>query len=862
MTAPRRPRPIPPPLLALAFCLALPLFVPSSSSATPLYVTHHWHMHQPIYWPYESVVDTELGGGYGFSVNTVHQDRTGPYTSWPINAVEAGMNAGFDHIGAQVSLSGSLMENLDNLEAEGWGYQGWQNRWQEGLGWQTSEGNNRLYLVSFGYHHPLMALISPMALELQVEMHALAVERRFGQPPGPGMFPPESAFSPRMIPALVEAGVEWIMVDSIHLERSHVDYPWSSGSNLVPPNDADRLNFHETDWVNLQNIWAPSPVAAPWAYRPHYAVYIDPDTGEESRIIVVPSARYEGNEDARGGFGAFLYDPVLSSYQDSNDDPNHPMMAVLAHDGDNYGGGTDSYYGSNWGGYIDWLQGNGNFIGTTIQDYLDMYPPDPDDTLHVEDGAWSGADNGDAEFAKWNGDPDEDGYSPDRASWAVMTAALNHVETAEAIAAHTGVEGIVDGDGSATDLAWRWLLVGQTSCYWYWDGSEGGTWDSHPTRAANEAVGYAEDVIVGAGTDPAPPTIYMPQRQPYNPGAFEWTSSPESTEFEVWTFAYDVSGLASVDLHYRLDGDGCRDVNNEVYDSGSVQTVAMTATAVTSEANPAPVVISDGYAATIDTDPGTLVDYWVVATDVHGNEARSPIMHTAVGSLGLAGAPDGGGGGPWEPADPGPDDAITISAGGPGQLHWGVDGWTVPAEVYQPAETVDFGDGQSVETPLTDPDGDGTWTATIGPFNDPSEAVSTINFVFHWDDGGWSSPDHTIVLGSGGDDDDDDDEPGECVPYYMGGEWVPGDDDDAVDDDDAADDDDVHPDDDDVVPDDDDVVPDDDDAAATDDDDGGVREQTTPSGVFLPGCECSSGGSSGGAGLLGLVLLAVIRRRK
>ena len=34
------------------------------------------------------------------------------------------------------------------------------------------------------------------------------------------------------------------------------------------------------------------------------------------------------------------------------------------------------------------------------QDYLGMYPPDPNDVIHVEDGSWSGADNGDPEFSE------------------------------------------------------------------------------------------------------------------------------------------------------------------------------------------------------------------------------------------------------------------------------------------------------------------------------------------------------------------------------------------------------------------------------------------------------------------------------
>jgi len=41
-----------------------------------------------------------------------------------------------------------------------------------------------------------------------------------------------------MIPELLKAGIEWVLVDNIHFDRAHVDYPWTSGSNLYPPNPA------------------------------------------------------------------------------------------------------------------------------------------------------------------------------------------------------------------------------------------------------------------------------------------------------------------------------------------------------------------------------------------------------------------------------------------------------------------------------------------------------------------------------------------------------------------------------------------------------------------------------------------------
>jgi hypothetical protein len=70
--------------------------------------------------------------------------------------------------------------------------------------------------------------------------------------------------------------------------------------------------------VQLSNLWAPSRVSVPFGYQPHYAQHVDPETGAISRIVAVPAARYEGNEDGRGGYGAFLYDRVMDAYLPDN----------------------------------------------------------------------------------------------------------------------------------------------------------------------------------------------------------------------------------------------------------------------------------------------------------------------------------------------------------------------------------------------------------------------------------------------------------------------------------------------------------------------------------------------------------------
>ena len=75
-------------------------------------VSFLWHMHQPIYVPY--VDPMTANGFFSFSVTDVHNGRFGPYTDWPRDAVQSGL--GLPYLGAQVSFSGSLMENLNSME--------------------------------------------------------------------------------------------------------------------------------------------------------------------------------------------------------------------------------------------------------------------------------------------------------------------------------------------------------------------------------------------------------------------------------------------------------------------------------------------------------------------------------------------------------------------------------------------------------------------------------------------------------------------------------------------------------------------------------------------------------------------------
>ena len=68
-------------------------------------------MHQPIYYPYESPIEVDANNRFSFSVVDVHNQRLGPYIDWPRDAVQAA--SGLWHAGAQVSFTGSLIENLE-----------------------------------------------------------------------------------------------------------------------------------------------------------------------------------------------------------------------------------------------------------------------------------------------------------------------------------------------------------------------------------------------------------------------------------------------------------------------------------------------------------------------------------------------------------------------------------------------------------------------------------------------------------------------------------------------------------------------------------------------------------------------------
>ena len=330
---------------------------------------------------------------------------------------------GLPHLGAQVSFSGSLIENLNTLEAAGVNggqWNNWEAGYKQAAQLDTSLGNPRLDLVNFGYNHPLMPLLDTRDIRMQIKLQKRIHEQTWGPnvPFSNGIFPPETAFSERMIPALAAEGIEWALVDNIHFDRathrlSAHELVESLRAEPGRPDQPGHRRQRRRVGAAQQRLGAEQgrgAVRLPAAQR---AVRRPGHRQRSARSSPCPAARYEGNEDGRGGFGALQYEAVMDQYRQYNTDPAHPMFVVLHHDGDNYGGGTDGYYHSNFQNMVNWAAGESQLRrddGRRIT--CERFPVAASDVIHVENGSWAGADNGDPEFKKWLGDPNAQRLEP------------------------------------------------------------------------------------------------------------------------------------------------------------------------------------------------------------------------------------------------------------------------------------------------------------------------------------------------------------------------------------------------------------------------------------------------------------------
>jgi Starch/carbohydrate-binding module (family 53)/Glycosyl hydrolase family 57 len=740
-------------LAPVVAALACAGFAAPAAAQQKLHFTFMWHMEQPIYWPDRQVTNATLGDQYerlaeSLARGGVHplnnlndifglDDRVAGYQWRMRDCINSMLSR--PEAGAQISFSGGLIQNIQSVAGTsyiGGRYgSGWTNSLREARGWNTSTGPGvpRADIVLFPFHHALMPLVDDSTMRKQIQTYKAIYPDAWGTGAvqSVGFFPSEMAFSTRMIPALQAEGVQWSIVSGEHISRACANWPvvfGSGGTASDPPNRADQLNPAQANYFRLSIDRGCSPAEAfPFGFTPRRARHIDPNTGAVSSIIAVPASQSLGWRDGYSAQGIADFDAL-----NVQNDPNRPMLVVLAHDGDNAWGGGYDYYMVATPNRVNQGAAAG-YTPTVIQRYLADHPVPANDWVHVEDGAWVNADGdfGSPQYWNWltpllnsSGQPDPvNGWSEDARNWAVITAMQNRVDTAEQL--HVGAGGTItarkivyphEGANDA-ERAWHYFMGALNSGYMYY-----GTaidMEVKPTIACNNAGRLADAVIAlrGVQNDTTAPTLFVPQRWPYNPGAqgFGWPYRQGSNfgphtqgpDFTVWTFAYDVSGVQSITLKWRTDNDGVRGIanagsnyENETY-AGGAGVSAWNSVPMNRRAMPAgnvyndpsidffvmPQYIAEHASATIAGQSDKLIDYYVEAVDARGNIRRSAIQHVYVGT----GQSSGGGGGcnsgpvTTQPCPPIAGQSVTVSYDPTGRnlsaasqvfIHTGINGWT------------------------------------------------------------------------------------------------------------------------------------------------------------------------------------------
>ena len=292
-------------------------------------------------------------------------------------------------------------------------------------------------------------------------------------------------------------------------------------------------------------------------------------------------------------------------------------------------------------------------------------------------------------------------------------AALNWVLEAENVVGKGNIDvGKVAepyGGASSAEKAWHFYLGALDSGFQYY-GNPGDN-EVRVAIACNEAYHNAT-TAVGSNPDKIGPSVWVPQRFPWNPGGqgfgpYNWgqhgTWGPVDMgkDFYVWTFAYDRSGISNIKVIYRTDKNGENNTannHNEIFAGGSDVNAWQSQNMTDRGEFPKtmegfgglenieyelPDIIAHHYWAKIDATTNTLYDYAIVATDAAGHSTTSDIQHVFVG------ATTSGGGGDddvvsYNPETPvrGSNCTITYNSSGrnlsganPVHIHLGFNNW-------------------------------------------------------------------------------------------------------------------------------------------------------------------------------------------
>lgn len=126
------------------------------------------------------------------------------------------------------------------------------------------------------------------------------------------------------------------------------------------------------------------------------------------------------------------------------------------------------------------------------------------------------------------------------------------------------------GGANPAELAWYFLIASIDSGFGYYD--ENVDDGVKPTISFNQSLHFSKPYVEARlAKDKTGPSIWWPQRYPYNPGSANaskaegWAVMYMNNVFALYTYAYDVSGIKSIKAKVRVHANKLADANDKTY---------------------------------------------------------------------------------------------------------------------------------------------------------------------------------------------------------------------------------------------------------------------------------------------------------
>ena len=273
---------------------------------------------------------------------------------------------------------------------------------------------SNIELIGMGYYHPIFPLIPTEDWEDQLVSGRQITEETFGCRPR-GFWPPEMAFSMEMVPALVAAGYDYVLVDHPHIEPK-----------------AGPLDVFK-------------------AYRAHH---------NNQSITIVPRNRSLSDAQESGMDPVWFEQQAAHTVADSPA-PDASRLITTWSDGENGGWFRQMHEASGFFGvyFAPAMRrartGDYAIKPVSLTDYLADHPPT--DEAAVRTGAWNVGSTSGFDLRQWAGSPVQ------RRAVETICGVSHRYWALE----RSGMT-IPPGARTALDQARTLILEGETSCFLFW----------------------------------------------------------------------------------------------------------------------------------------------------------------------------------------------------------------------------------------------------------------------------------------------------------------------------------------------------------------------------------------------------------